>query len=68
MTFDALYCSINDSTKADSENTNSLSILSQLSHFSWAKSPTDVGKAQSALPIKIQKLPTNLSPELIHNL
>lgn len=64
MTFDALYCSINDSTKADSENTNSLSILSQLSHFSWAKSPTDIGKIHSATPFKIQIGPLRPHPRM----
>ena len=50
MTF--FICFISDSTRADSENTDYLSLLNQLPPFLWAKSPTDIDKIHSTTPIK----------------
>ena len=57
-------CSIPDSTKADSGNTNYLSLLNQLSPSLWAKSPPDIGKIHSAPPFKIQVDPSRPLPRI----
>ena len=46
--------SISDGTRADSGNTDHLSLLNQLPLSLWAKSPTDVGKIHSQLPAKFK--------------
>ena len=65
-TLTSFICFISDGTRADSGNTDHLTLLNQLPLSLWAKSPTDVGKIHSVSPIKIQTDPTNLSPELIN--
>ena len=45
---------ISYSTRADSGNTDHLSLLNQLPLTLYAKSPTDIGKIHSASLIKIQ--------------
>ena len=47
----SICCEAN-STRADSGNTDHLSLLSQLPPSLWTKSPTDVGKIQGVPPIK----------------
>ena len=67
----SFICSISDSIKADSENTDHLSLLNQLPLSLWAKSPTDVNHItiHRVPPIKIQKdSPQNFFPELINTL
>ena len=46
--------SVSDGTRADSGNTDHLSLLNQLPLSPWAKSPTDIGKFHSSPPIKIR--------------
>ena len=50
----SFICSVSDGTRADSGNTDHLSLLSQLSLSLWARSPSGVGKVHRAPPIKIQ--------------
>lgn len=54
VTLDIFYLSVSDGTRADSRNTDHLSLLNQLPLSSWTKSPSDVGKILNASHIKIQ--------------
>ena len=46
----SFICCEANSTRADSGNTDHLSLLSQLPSSLWTKSPTDVGKSHCILP------------------
>ena len=50
----SFICSVSDSARGDSGNTEHLSLLNQLPSSLWAKSPTDIGKTHSTPPIKVQ--------------
>ena len=62
-TLTSFICCVSDNTRADSVNTDHLSLLNQLPLSLRAKSPTDVGKIHSTPPIKIQTDPS-VFPEL----
>ena len=48
----SLLCFVSDGPGADLGDADHLSLLSQLPSSLWAKSPTDIGKIHSTLPIK----------------
>ena len=60
----SFICSISDDTRADSGNTDHLSLLNQLPSFLWAKSPLTVAKFTAHLPSRFKQISQNLFPEL----
>ena len=60
----SFICSVSESIRAYSRNTDHLSLLNQLPSLFWAKSPTDVGKIHSAPPIKIHTDPSKPLPRI----
>ena len=60
----SFICSISDGTRADSGNTDHLSLLNQLPPFLWVKSPTYAGKIHSTPLIKIQIDPSKPLPRV----
>ena len=50
----SFICSISDDTRAESGNTDHLSVLNQPLPFLWAKFPTDIGKIHSTPSIMIR--------------
>ena len=62
----SFICSVSESTRDGSGNTDSLSQLNQLPPSLKAKSLTDTGKIHSAPPTKIQTDSQNLFSELIN--
>ena len=56
--------SFSNCTRADSGNTDHLSLLNQLPPSLWAKSLTDVGKIHNTPPMKIQVDPSKPLPRI----